>query len=112
MSVKRRTSKRSSTPHTLKEQLQGSEVDQEIFGEKRDVLVIIGMNGLVVEILDALVELEIIKSRSEAFSDIVKTAIPSNHKVFISLKLEADILKRRIVDAKDMDSRVISGEIE
>jgi Arc/MetJ-type ribon-helix-helix transcriptional regulator len=110
MSGKRSASKKSATQLTLKEQLLGSEADEKFFEEKRDVSVTLRMNGRVVEILDALVELDIFESRSEAISDIVETTISSKHEVFLSLKVEADILRRRRADAKEMASRVIRGD--
>ena len=110
MSGKRRASKGSSTQLTLKEQLLGSEVTEKFFEDKRDVSVTLRMNSRVVELLDALVELEIFESRSEAISDIVETTISAKHEVFVSLKVEADVLKRRRAEAKEMASRVIGGD--
>ena len=110
MSGKRSASKKPATQLTLKEELLGSEVDEKFFEDRRDVSVTLRMNGRVVEILDALVELDIFESRSEAISDIVEATISSKHEVFVSLKVEADILRRRRADAKEMASRVIRGD--
>jgi Arc/MetJ-type ribon-helix-helix transcriptional regulator len=112
MSGKRRTSKKSATQLTLKEQLLGSEVAERFFEDRRDVSVTLRMNSRAVELLDALVELEIFESRSEAISDIVESTISAKHEVFVSLKVEADVLKRRRAEAKEMASRVIGGDIK
>jgi Arc/MetJ-type ribon-helix-helix transcriptional regulator len=112
MSGKRRTTKKSATQLTLKDQLLGSEVAERFFEDRRDVSVTLRMNSRVVELLDALVELEIFESRSEAISDIVESAISAKHEVFVSLKVEADVLKRRRAEAKEMASRVIGGDIK
>ncbi|MFX1416534.1 MAG: hypothetical protein ACFFC0_06955, partial [Promethearchaeota archaeon] len=68
MSGKSRVSKESAIQHTLKEQILGNEDDRVLSEEKRDVLVTVRMKGCVVDLLNALVELEILESRSEAIA--------------------------------------------
>jgi Arc/MetJ-type ribon-helix-helix transcriptional regulator len=59
-------------PLSLREQLLGRLSNDELFSKKREISVMTRMSGDIVEILDALVELEVFKSRSEAVSAFVE----------------------------------------
>lgn len=112
MSEKRAKMRKSPAQLSLKEQLLGVRAEQDLRAEKRDVPVTIRMNPTVLELLDALIELDIFESRSEAITAMVEAVISSKYKTFHSLKSQADDLKRRREEAKEMASRVISGDIE
>lgn len=80
---------------SLREQLLGR-LSEEDMGKKREVSVMTRMSGDIVEILDALVELEIFKSRSEAVSAFVEQAISARIDLFEEIKGQAtDIRKLR-----------------
>lgn len=80
---------------TLREQLLGR-LSEEDVTKKREVSVMTRMSGDIVEILDALVELEVFKSRSEAVSAFVEQAIAERSEMFKEIKVQAaDIRKLR-----------------
>ncbi|MFW9967190.1 MAG: ribbon-helix-helix domain-containing protein [Candidatus Thorarchaeota archaeon] len=112
MSEKRAKMRKSSAQLSLKEQLLGVQTEEDLLIEKRDVPVTIRMNPKVLELLDALIELNIFESRSEAITAMVEAMISSKYKTFHSLKSQADDLKRRREEAKEMASRVIRGDVE
>ncbi|MFX1416530.1 MAG: hypothetical protein ACFFC0_06935 [Promethearchaeota archaeon] len=112
MSGRKSKTKKPSQQLSLKEQLLGVQQEQELVVEKREVPVTIRMNSGVVELLDALIELDIFESRSEAIAAIVESTVSSKYKIFKSLKSQADDLKRRRDAARELASRVISGELE
>jgi len=95
MSEKTKSSKTEGVQLTLREQLLGR-LSEEDMGKKREVSVMTRMSGDIVEILDALVELDIFKSRSEAVSAFVEQAISARMKLFEEIKTQAtDIQKLR-----------------
>ncbi len=81
-------------PMSLREQLLGRLSDDDLFSKKRDISVMTRMSNDIVEILDALVELEIFKSRSEAVSAFVEQAISSRIKMFEEIKTQARDIRR------------------
>ena len=95
MSNKGRKSK-SAAKLSLREELLG-EISAEEFGHrKRQVSVMTRMNEDIVEILDALVELEIFKSRSEAVAAFVEQVVSSRQKMFEEMRTQAqDIARQR-----------------
>ena len=96
MSKKKKSSKAEGVQLSLREQLLGRLSDEELVSKKREVSVMTRMSGDIVEILDALVELEIFKSRSEAVSAFVEQAIAARSQMFEEIKVKAaDIRKLR-----------------
>ena len=85
---------------SLREQLLGRLSDEELSSKKREVSVMTRMSGDIVEILDALVELEIFKSRSEAVSAFVEQAISSRINLFEEIKTQAADIRRLRDSAK------------
>lgn len=100
MSEERKSSKVESVQLSLREQLLGRLSDDAIVSKKREVSVMTRMSGDIVEILDALVELEIFKSRSEAVSAFVEQAISSRIKLFDEIKTQAEDIRRLRDSAK------------
>lgn len=82
------------SPLTLREQLLGRLSDEDLFSKKREISVMTRMSIDIVEILDALVELEIFKSRSEAVSAFVEQAISSRLKIFEEIKGQAQDIRQ------------------
>lgn len=88
-------SKTEAVQVSLREQLLGR-LSEDDLSKKREVSVMTRMSGDIVEILDALVELEIFKSRSEAVSAFVEQAIAARSQMFEQIKVQAaDIRKLR-----------------
>jgi Arc/MetJ-type ribon-helix-helix transcriptional regulator len=96
MSEKKKSSETGAVQLSLREQLLGRLSDEDLVSKKREVSVMTRMSGDIVEILDALVELEIFKSRSEAVSAFVEQAISARMNLFEEIKIQAaDIRKLR-----------------
>ncbi len=112
MSGKKRTNNKALSQLSLKEQLLGVQQEKELVGDKREVPVTIRMNSKVLELLDALIELDIFESRSEAIANIVEATLSLKYNIFKSLKSQADDLMRRREAAKEMASKVIIGDLE
>jgi Arc/MetJ-type ribon-helix-helix transcriptional regulator len=85
---------------SLREQLLGRLSDDDISSKKREVSVMTRMSADIVEILDALVELEIFKSRSEAVSAFVEQAITTRMKLFEEIKTQAADIRQLRDSAK------------
>jgi Arc/MetJ-type ribon-helix-helix transcriptional regulator len=112
MSEKKKSSKAQGVQLSLREQLLGRLSDEELVTKKREVSVMTRMSGDIVEILDALVELEIFKSRSEAVSAFVEQAISERKKLFDEIKSQAadirqlrDSAKKHAYEAFQEDSK-------
>ena len=84
---------------SLREQLLGR-LSDETTGKKREVSVMTRMRGDIVEILDALVELDIFKSRSEAVSAFVEQAIAARSPMFEEIKTQASEIRKLRDSAK------------
>ncbi len=96
MSDNKKSTSLDSVQLSLREQLLGRLSDDDLSSKKREVSVMTRMSGDIVEILDALVELEIFKSRSEAVSAFVEQAISARIELFEEIKTQAtDIRKLR-----------------
>ncbi len=96
MSDKKKDTTGEGVQLSLREQLLGRLSDEDYVSKKREVSVMTRMSGDIVEILDALVELEIFKSRSEAVSAFVEQAISTRMSLFEEIKSQAtDIRKLR-----------------
>ncbi|MFW9800876.1 MAG: hypothetical protein ACFFD9_10595 [Candidatus Thorarchaeota archaeon] len=94
--------KKGAAPLSLREELLG-EISAEEFGlKKRQVSVMTRMNEDVVEILDALVELEIFKSRSEVVAAFVEKVISARQKLFDEMKVQAGDIRRQRDAAKKL----------
>lgn len=100
MSRKEKTVDGNTTQMTLREQLMGRLSDESISGMKREVSVMTRMRGDVVEVLDALVELNIFKSRSEAVSAFVEQAISARETMFEEIKTQASEIRKLRDSAK------------
>ena len=86
----------SKTQMSLREELLGR-LSSEGFGlKKREVSVMTRMNADIVEVLDALVELAIFKSRSEAVAALIELQISSRRRIYDEIKSQAHeiVLKR------------------
>ncbi|MFX1544549.1 MAG: hypothetical protein ACFFCR_16190, partial [Promethearchaeota archaeon] len=77
MSERRAKTRKSSAQLSLKERLLGVQTEEDLLIEKRDVPVTIRMSTTVLELLDALIELDIFESRSEAIVAMVESVISS-----------------------------------
>ena len=81
---------------SLREELLGRASEEKFGLKKREISVMTRMSSDIVDILDALVELEIFKSRSEAVAALIERAIHSRKRLFYEIRAQAiDIKKKR-----------------
>ncbi|TFF84010.1 hypothetical protein EU524_01570 [Candidatus Thorarchaeota archaeon] len=83
----------------------------EAFGlQKREVSVMTRMSAETVEILDALVELEIFKSRSEAVAAMVEKVIDSRRPMFEEIKRQAKEIVEKRESARHLAYQAMKSE--
>ncbi len=80
----------------MREELLGRASEERFGLKKREISVMTRMSSEIVGILDALVELEIFKSRSEAVAALIERVIQSRKRLFQEIRTQAlDIQKKR-----------------
>ena len=97
--------KKDTTPESslsLREEILGMLSEDEFELKKREVSVMTRLNRDYVEILDALVKLNLFKSRSEAVAAIVMKTLHSEFDVFQELKVQAEKLDDFQYTVKDL----------
>ncbi|MBN2228346.1 MAG: hypothetical protein JW779_02060 [Candidatus Thorarchaeota archaeon] len=111
MSGKKKAERVATAELSLREQLLGRLTSEDGSSKKREVSVMTRMSGDIVEVLDALVELDIFKSRSEAVSAFVAQSINDRKNLFDEIKVQAveirkmrDSAKRHAFEAFQEDS--------
>ncbi|MHA1935966.1 MAG: hypothetical protein ACW97A_11840 [Candidatus Thorarchaeota archaeon] len=77
---------------SLREEILGRLSEDEFELKKREISVMTRLSREYVEILDAIVKLELFKSRSEAVAAIVMKTLHSEYDVFQELKIQAEKL--------------------
>lgn len=96
----------------LKHELIGR-FSREKYGlEKREVSVMTRMDPYIVDILDALVELEIFKSRSEAVSTFVEKAIMPKRELFEEIRTQANKIVKIRESAQRLSLQAIQDDRE
>ena len=88
-------------------------VDVEGFGlKKREISVMTRMSADIVAILDALVELGIFKSRSEAVAALIERAINSRKPLFEELRKQAEDISKKRDAARHLAHQILQEESE
>ncbi len=95
-------SKGGTVQATLKERILGELYSEEFELKKREVHVMTRLSSDIVEILDALVELEVFKSRSEAVSAYVEKGISAQMDMYEDVRE----IGRNIADMKEKAKRL------
>ena len=93
---------------TLKERILGDLRSEEFELKKREVHVMTRLNSEIVEILDALVELEVFKSRSEAVSAYVEKGIASQMDLYKSVRDQG----RKLIEMREAAKRMAMEAFE
>ncbi len=97
----------SESQISLREELMGR-LSIEGFGlKKREISVMTRMSADIVEIIDALVELEIFRSRSEAVAAFVEKVISARRQLFERIREQAIEIRRKREKAKMLAIRAI-----
>ncbi len=82
----------STTRESLREEIMGKREESDFNIEKRDIHVMTRLSKEIVEALDALIALNVFKSRSEAVAAYVENSIINN----------SDLYERLIKKAKEV----------
>ena len=75
----------STTRESLREQIMGKREDSEFNVDKREVHIMTRLSTQIVEALDALIALNVFRSRSEAVAAYVENSIISNSDLYEKL---------------------------
>ncbi len=110
MKEKKLKSKVSGDVKSLRDRLLRDFSDYEIGSETRDFSVMTRLSGSFIEILDALVKLEIFRSRSEAIASIMERTILSRIDLFQQLKEQAQKLDEIHDSAKNLALKALTNE--
>ncbi|MHA1905199.1 MAG: hypothetical protein ACXADL_14795 [Candidatus Thorarchaeota archaeon] len=87
---------RMNETQSLREELIGLRSVEGFGLKKREISVMTRMSVDIVDVLDALVELEIFKSRSEVVAAFVERVITARRPLFDEIRTQAnDIIKKR-----------------
>jgi Arc/MetJ-type ribon-helix-helix transcriptional regulator len=81
----RKKSAKSSMGNFLREQIIGTEQPTEIKISDREVHIMTRLSEDIVEILDALVDLNVFKSRSEAVAAYVESSIIAKQELYLKV---------------------------
>ncbi len=101
---------RQEQEKSLRDELLG-QFEREKHGLKnREISVMTRLSADIVEILDALVELEIFKSRSEVVASFVEKAITDKKSHFDSIAKQAGDISKKRESAKHLASQAIRAE--
>ena len=113
--------------HTSKQKTQtdndttGTSLRDELLGrferdkhglKNREISVMTRLSADIVEILDALVELEIFKSRSEVVASFVEKAIMDKKSTFDALASQANDISKKREAAKHLAFKAIQSKSE
>ncbi len=75
----------STTRESLREQITGKREDNYFNVDKREIQIMTRLSSQIVEALDALIALNVFKSRSEAVAAYVENSIISNSELYEKL---------------------------
>ena len=81
--------KQNAAKASLREQIMGKSLEHDFKFDKREIHVMTRLSESVVDILDALVVLNVFKSRSEAVAAYVESSIISDIELYENLIMKA-----------------------
>jgi len=81
----RKRTVKSATGESLRKQIMGKAAASDIKMDKREIHVMTRLSENIVEIIDALVTLNIFKSRSEAVASYVESSIVSKQELYLKV---------------------------
>ncbi len=85
---------------TLRDELMGQFSRERLGLKNREISVMTRMSPYIVEVLDALVELEVFKSRSEVVSTFMEQMIMDRKKLFDEIRTQAQDINNKRESAK------------
>ena len=112
MSKSTQTIQTGKTQEDLRMELIGR-FSRERFGlKKRALTVTARMSSYIVEVLDALVELEIFNSRSDAVSALLEKLILSDKAIFDEIRSQAEQIKIKREATKHLAFQTLQSKAE
>ncbi|MHA1577604.1 MAG: hypothetical protein ACTSU3_09610 [Candidatus Thorarchaeota archaeon] len=104
--------KMNETQQSLREEIIGRHSVEGFGLKKREISVMTRMNSDIVEIIDALVELEIFKSRSEAVAAFVERVINARKKMFDEITTQAKDIRNKRDSARQLAMQAMIADKE
>ena len=95
---------------SLREELIGSFSREDMGLKNRDISVMTRMSSYIVEVLDALVELEVFKSRSEVVSTFMEQMIMDRRPLFDEIRNQAQDISKKRESAKHLAFQAIQAK--
>ena len=100
MSKKKLIGEAVPNQETLRDKLMGRFSRESMGLKNREISVMTRMSPYIVEVLDALVELEVFKSRSEVVSSFIEQMVMSRKKLFDEIRSQAQDINNKRESAK------------
>jgi len=97
---------------TLRDELMGSFSREKLGLKNREISVMTRMDSYIVEVLDALVELEVFKSRSEVVSTFMEQMIMDRKKLFDEIRTQAKDINKKRENAKRLAFHAMQSDTE
>ena len=95
---------------SLREELLGRFSREDMGLQNREISVMTRMSPYIVEVLDALVELEIFKSRSEVVSIFMEQMIMDRKSLFDEIRSQAQDISKKRESAKRLAFQAIQAK--
>lgn len=87
---------------SLRDELMGQFSREKMGLKNREISVMTRMDSYIVEVIDALVELEVFKSRSEVVSTFMEQMIMDRKKLFDEIRTQAKDISNKRESAKKL----------
>lgn len=97
---------------TLRDELMGSFSRERMGLKNREISVMTRMDSYIVEVLDALVELEVFKSRSEVVSTFMEQMILDRKHLFDEIRTQAQDISNKREAAKKLAFQAMQSNKE
>ena len=95
---------------SLREELIGRFSREDVGLKNRDISVMTRMSPYIVEVSDALVELEVFKSRSEVVSTFMEQMIMDRRPLFDEIRNQAQDISKKRESAKQLAFQAIQAK--
>ena len=96
----------------LREELMGRFSRESMGLKNREISVMTRMSPYIVEVIDALVELEVFKSRSEVVSTFMEQMIMDRKPLFDEIRSQAQDISKKRESAKRLAFQAMQGTKE
>jgi Arc/MetJ-type ribon-helix-helix transcriptional regulator len=97
---------------SLREELMGRFSRESMGLQNREISVMTRMSPYIVEVIDALVELEVFKSRSEVVSTFMEQMIMDRKPLFDEIRSQAQDISKKRDSAKRLAFKAIQAKNE